>query len=113
MKTDDPRHGTWAGYQAHRHDGESPCDRCREASRARSASARSKLKADAAQSRERMIEVTTAQLQERVTYEAHPCPECGQAMVGARVFDPVAQEAFVGCVCVSCDGAYRIVWSAA
>lgn len=80
---------------------------------------RARLKADAAASRDRMLtadaeaKVTTAELQERVTYEAHPCPECGQAMVGARVWDPVAQEAFVGAVCVPCDGAYRIVWSAA
>lgn len=31
MKTDDPRHGTRAGAQAHRKDGEFPCDPCREA----------------------------------------------------------------------------------
>lgn len=28
MKTDDPRHGTWAGYQAHRRDDEKACSRC-------------------------------------------------------------------------------------
>lgn len=33
MKADDPRHGTCAGYQQHRRDGEVACAPCRDASR--------------------------------------------------------------------------------
>lgn len=33
MLIDDPRHGTYAGYQRHRHDGELACGPCREANR--------------------------------------------------------------------------------
>lgn len=50
--------------------------------------------------------------QERITYEAFPCPKCRQPMTGARVFDAKAQEAFVGAVCVPCDAAYRVSWVA-
>lgn len=31
MKRDDPRHGTYAGHQAHRKEGKQPCKPCREA----------------------------------------------------------------------------------
>ena len=31
MSPDDPRHGTSAGYQRHRKDGEAACGPCREA----------------------------------------------------------------------------------
>lgn len=31
MKADDPRHGTYAGYQRHMKDSEKPCEGCRKA----------------------------------------------------------------------------------
>lgn len=31
MRRDDPRHGTYAGAQAHRKEGKQPCRPCREA----------------------------------------------------------------------------------
>jgi hypothetical protein len=31
VKRDDPRHGTYAGYQAHRREGRTPCKQCRAA----------------------------------------------------------------------------------
>lgn len=31
MDADDPRHGTYAGSQRHRLDGEAPCEPCRQA----------------------------------------------------------------------------------
>lgn len=34
MSPDDARHGTYAGYQRHRLDGESACTPCRDANRA-------------------------------------------------------------------------------
>jgi len=35
MRPDDPRHGTWAGYQAHRKVREKACDLCRVAANQR------------------------------------------------------------------------------
>ena len=40
MRIGDPRHGTSAGYQKHRRDGEEACDPCRIAKSARSADER-------------------------------------------------------------------------
>lgn len=34
MSPEDPRHGTTAGYNAHRYDGEKACDRCKAAAAA-------------------------------------------------------------------------------
>ena len=66
MSPDDPRHGTTAGYQAHRRAKESACDPCRQAQAAASAArrrnpahlARQRLKAYAAQAaRVRLVQM--------------------------------------------------------
>lgn len=51
MRVDDPRHGTGAGYQRHRKDGEEACAPCREAVRA--AAAKRRRENPASYSRER------------------------------------------------------------
>lgn len=47
-------------------------------------------------------------LQDQFTARAIPCPTCHVPMLGARVFDTVHQEAFVGVACASCDRVYRV-----
>lgn len=38
-----------------------------------------------------------------------PCPECGDLLTVARIFDASLQEAFTGVACLPCDLAFRVI----
>lgn len=51
--------------------------------------------------------VTSGDVQQMLTDRQVACPDCGLLMLGARIFDPKEQKAFIGLACRPCDKAYH------
>lgn len=51
---------------------------------------------------------STTERQLELSARKIPCPSCATPMVGARIYDPDNQEAFVGLVRRRCDQSYRV-----